>query len=149
MGATVTAVLIDRNDGVFTVGHVGDSRAYLFRSGILTQLTRDDTLLQEQVEQGRVPADLVKTHPFGHILSQVLGMEQPIIPQIVDGEFEEGDQLFLCSDGVTAVLSDEEIGEMLSRGRHLPPETVISSFLESVNERGAPDNATAILLRRV
>ena len=148
MGATVTAAVIDPTTGAVTVGHIGDSRAYLLRGGVLTQLTRDDTLLQEQVEQGRVSAERAKKHPFGHILSQVLGMEQPIQPQVLESALEMGDQLLLCSDGVTAVLSDAELAEMLERGGPWPVESVLTSLVEAVNERGGPDNATAILLRR-
>ena len=148
LGATVTVLLADAEARRYAVGHVGDSRAYMLRHGVFTQLTRDDTLLQEHVEDGRIPARAALHHPFGHILSQVLGMSEGVRPQLIEGPLEAGDQFFLCSDGVTAVLDDREIGEMLVRGRIWPPETVVRAFIESVNERGGPDNATAVLLRR-
>ena len=147
LGATVTALVVNRRVGYYAVGHIGDSRAYLLRRGVFTQLTRDDTLLQDHVDAGRIPHKVADRHPFGHILSQVLGMDRGVAPQLVEGEFELGDQFFLCSDGVTAVLNDREIGEMLIRGRLWPADTVVRAFIESVNERGGPDNATAILLR--
>lgn len=149
LGATITAMIADPISNRFAVGHVGDSRAYLLRRGVFTQLTRDHTLLQEHLEDGRIPFGAAARHPFGHILSQVLGMAEGVAPQIVEGDIEAGDQFFLCSDGVTAVLNDREIGEMLSRGRIWPPATVVKAFVESVNERGGPDNATAVLLRRI
>lgn len=148
LGATVTVLLADAEAGRYAVGHIGDSRAYLLRRGVFTQLTRDDTLLQEHVEDGRIPARAASRHPFGHILSQVLGMSEGVSPQVLEGALEAGDQFFLCSDGVTAVLNDREIGEMLVRGRIWPPDTVVRAFIEAVNERGGPDNATAVLLRR-
>ena len=149
LGATLTVLVADPGSNRYAVGHVGDSRAYRLRRGIFTQLTRDDTLLQEHVDGGRISPRAAKSHPFGHILSQVLGMGGGIRPQILEGDMEGGDQFFLCSDGVTAVLNDREIGEMLHRGRIWPAETVVRAFVESANERGGPDNATAVLLRRV
>lgn len=148
LGATVTALVADPAAGRYAVGHVGDSRAYILRRGVFTQLTRDDTLLQEHLDEGRIPQKAARRHPFGHILSQVLGMELGVVPQIVEGTLELGDHFFLCSDGVTAVLNDREIGEMLSRGKLWPTQTVVKAFIESVNERGGPDNATAVLMRR-
>ena len=149
LGATLTVLVADPEGSRYALGHVGDSRAYLLRDGRFEQLTRDDTLLQEHLEEGRIPHQSAERHPFGHILSQVLGMARPVVPQIVEGDFLPKDQLFLCSDGVTAVLQDREIGEMLHRGRLWPPDTVARAFMDSVNERGGPDNATAVLLRRL
>ncbi len=148
LGATVTVLLADAEARRFAVGHVGDSRAYLLRRGVFSQLTRDHTLLQEHVDEGRIPPRAAARHPFGHILSQVLGMSEGVAPQLLEGALEAGDQFFLCSDGVTAVLNDREIGEMLVRGRIWPPATVVRAFVEAVNERGGPDNSTAVLLRR-
>jgi len=148
LGATLTAFVADANTGQFAVGHVGDSRAYLVRGPVIRRLTRDDTLLQDAVDEGRMEGTASAGNPLGHILRQVLGMERSPSIQVLDGIVEPGDQVFLCTDGVTAVLEDREVREMLTRGRLWPADTVVRAFLESVNERGGPDNATAVLIRR-
>ena len=148
LGATLTAFVADRESGAFVVGHIGDSRAYLARGPVIRQLTRDDTVLQEHLDQGRLEADNHRGHPFGNVLRRVLGMNGEIQIQVLDGIMEPGDQILLCTDGITAVLTDREILEMLSRGRLWPVETVTKAFVDSANERGGPDNSTVVLLRR-
>lgn len=148
LGATLTAFVADPDSGAFAVGHVGDSRAYLIRGPVIRQLTRDDTLLQEHVDEGRLDSKTDANHPYGHVLKQVLGMDGEVSIQVLDGLMEPADQLLLCTDGVTAVLTEREIRDMIQRGRLWPTETVARAFLESVNERGGPDNATVVLVRR-
>jgi len=145
LGCTLTVLRIDREKATFAVAHVGDSRAYRFRSGVLEQLTQDHTLAQESVDQGRLPPDAVRHHPFGHILTRVIGMSEGAEPQILTGDLRAGDLFFLCTDGVIRVLEDDELERVLARG--LPLSEVASLVIQEANERGGPDNSTVVLVQ--
>ncbi len=144
LGCTLTLLHVDPGRSRFAVGHVGDSRAYRFRGGALEQLTQDHTLAQESVDQGRLPPDAVRHHPFGHILTRVIGMSEGAVPQVLDGEVLPGDLFFLCTDGVIRVIEEEEIERVLRK--ELPLAEVASLVIREANERGGPDNSTVVLL---
>lgn len=152
MGTTLTALEVrpgptaDKNGG-FVVGHVGDSRAYRFRGGRLERLTRDHTQVQDAVEAGHLSAEEARVHPARHVLTMVLGVEAPIEPQIVEGPADPGDLFLLCSDGLTEVLSDGQIEEVLGREARRGLEAVVAELVDGVNDRGSPDNVTVALLR--
>lgn len=141
MGTTMTvAYAIGR---VLFVSHVGDSRAYLRRGEELRQLTRDHTHVQRLVEDGVITPEEAATHRLRHVLTNVLGGNST-----GDGleihriELEHGDQVLLCSDGLTEVVRDEEIAEVLGRG--LAPEFVCRTLVDLALERGGPDNVTVV-----
>jgi protein phosphatase len=150
MGTTLTAMVVDAASGTYVVGHVGDSRAYLFRDGRLTQLTRDDTWVQERLEADQLTPEQAKRHPFGHLLTQCLGLEEPPKPHILVGAVRAGDAYLLCTDGLVSMLDDAEVEKILAD--HLsvnggpPDEAPVRALVDAANAAGGHDNITAALL---
>jgi len=152
MGTTLTAMLVHADSDVYVIGHVGDSRAYLYRSGTLTQLTRDDTWVQDRVEKGDIRPEAARRHPFGHMLTQCIGLDDRPVPQILDGLVEGGDTFLLCSDGLVGMLEDSEIQEIL--GQYVrsstnggPDDAPAQALIDAANAKGGHDNITAALIR--
>lgn len=151
MGTTLTAILADARHGRWSIGHVGDSRAYLLRHGSFRQLTRDDTWVQARVEESLLTPDQARRHPFGHILTQCLGLEDAPSPQILEGELQAGDLFLLCTDGLTGLLEDEVLADALRA--HAPKgagaddiAAAARSLITMANGRGGRDNITAALI---
>ena len=154
MGTTITALAVDRETDHFVLGHVGDSRAYLFRDARLTQLTRDDTWVQERVEAKQLTDDQARRHPFAHLLTQCLGLEDTPVPHITHGSVEVGDTYLLCSDGLVGMLDDGTLAEILSRelGANgtstaaAQRQPAVEALVKAANEAGGHDNITAVLV---
>ncbi len=153
MGTTITAMAVDPEADVYVLGHVGDSRAYCFRGGKLTQLTRDDTWVQERVEAKVLTLEQARRHPFSHLLTQCLGLEDAPTPHILYGSVEVGDAFLLCTDGLVGMIEDEQLEEILSRelaavGTNGAPagERTLQALLDAANEAGGYDNITAVLV---
>jgi protein phosphatase len=149
MGCTLTILHVDPSDGAFLIGHVGDSRAYRMSHGSLVQLTTDQTLVQEQVDRGIISADAARHHPLGHILTQAVGSEGEIVPEMITGIAEAGDLLLLCSDGLVRVMDNGELGEWVERLEGGNLDELAESLIVESNARGAPDNVTVAVLRVV
>jgi protein phosphatase len=150
MGTTLTAMVVDAEAANYVLGHVGDSRAYLFRGGKLTQLTRDDTWVQERIDSEQLTPQQARHHPFGHLLTQCLGLETPPTPHILDGRIQPGDAFLLCTDGLVGMLDDYELERILVRhlsknGREADAASV-QALLDAANEAGGHDNITAALV---
>ena len=107
MGTTLTALLTDGRQ--VALAHVGDSRAYLLRDGELSQLTRDQTLVQTMVEAGLITRDEARRHPRKNVVLQALDGEQPAIPELGLVDVRPGDRLLVCSDGLSDFVDDEQI----------------------------------------
>jgi protein phosphatase len=155
MGTTITALAVDSENDSYVLGHVGDSRAYRYRSGELIQLTKDDTWVQERVDAQQITVEQAKRHPFAHLLTQCLGLEDTPVPHIVSGSVEIGDHYLLCSDGLVGMLDDLRLSEILSRelgrngtsaGASSPREPVVQALVAAANEAGGYDNITAVLM---
>lgn len=144
LGCTLTVLLLDPSRENFAMAHVGDSRAYRIRDHHLQQLSRDHTLAQESVDEGRLPPDAVRHHPFGHILTRVIGMERPVEIQVESGVVRPGDGFLLCTDGVVRVLEEPEIEAILERSSDM--KASVTQIIDSANDRGGPDNSTVVLL---
>ena len=153
MGTTLTAMIVDPRSDRYVLGHVGDSRAYLYRDGKLSQITRDDTWVQDRIDKGDIPAEAARRHPFGHLLTQCLGLEEAPVPQILDGTVEVGDAYLLCTDGLVGMIEDFELERMLSDhitvNGEVPSEagSAVKALLDAANEAGGHDNITAALVR--
>ena len=141
MGTTLTLGLF-RPDGTLELGHVGDSRAYRFRSGKLELLTTDHTVVAELVAMGHLaPAD-AERHPQRHLLTRALGLG----PVMVDHEtlhLEDGDRILMCSDGLSSMLSDEQIGE-IAIGDEVEP--TVWALVEAANTAGGIDNISVAVI---
>ncbi|HEV8674082.1 MAG TPA: PP2C family serine/threonine-protein phosphatase [Methylomirabilota bacterium] len=144
MGTTVVAVLA--REGHLHYAGVGDSRAYLLRGGQLHQLTRDDSWLEAAVAQQLIEARDLHEHPFRHVLTKAVGLQEELDFEIGDLPLEAGDRVLLCSDGLTTALSDEQIQAVLGANqRDLP--SACQALIAAANEAGGPDNVTVIMLR--
>ncbi len=148
MGCTLTALMLCRESGTFGIGHVGDSRAYRFRAGRLECLTEDHTVAQQSVAEGRIPPQAARDHPFGHVLTRVVGTGHSVEPMVVVGQAEPGDVFLLCTDGVMRVMDEDEVSAVLtSYGEDL--EAAGEALVAAVNARGGPDNATLVMFQLV
>lgn len=152
MGTTLTALVVDIDSATYVLGHVGDSRAYLYRDGKLTQLTRDDTWVQERLDADQLTPEQARNHPFGHLLTQCVGLEEPPIPHITDGPVAEGDTYLLCTDGLVGMLDDGDLERILSeqaRGNGFAggAEAGVQALLDAANAAGGYDNITAAIVR--
>lgn len=150
MGTTLTAMVVDVASLTYVLGHVGDSRAYRFRGGELVQLTRDDTWVQERIEAQQLTPEEGRHHPFGHLLTQCLGLDEPPVPHILDGDVEPGDAYLLCTDGLVGMLDDEQLtailADHLARNGSAGDEAPVRALLDAANEAGGHDNITAALV---
>jgi len=143
MGSTlVIAVLM--HDRV-TVAHLGDSRAYRLRAGVLEQLTRDHCWVDEQIAIGALSEDAVLDPRYRNIVTRALGIEEEIDLEVHDHDAADGDIFLLCSDGLTDMLDDPAIAAHLSQAR--PLVETASALIDAANEAGGRDNVSALLLQ--
>jgi serine/threonine protein phosphatase PrpC len=145
MGTTVTAAA--RAGGHhLQLAHVGDSRAYLLRDGSLAQLTTDHTVVAELVRRGRLTPEQAAIHPERSILTRAVGLDPRVPVDTPDPlELHDGDQVLLCSDGLTEAVHDEQIAELLARTHD--GDAACRSLIDAANAAGGPDNITVVLLR--
>jgi protein phosphatase len=143
MGTTVVAVLIADERAFYT--SVGDSRVYLWRSGRLTQLTRDDSWLAETLDGVAEEVSDIGAHPMRHVLTKVVGLRPELEATVSECPLGRGDSLLLCSDGVHGAVPHELLASMLSSQRGV--DDVAQNVVRSAIARGATDNVTAIVAR--
>jgi protein phosphatase len=141
MATTLTAVAM-ANDGRYLIANVGDSRTYLFRAGRLLQLTRDDSLVQEMIDQGDITEREARVHPQRSVVLSVLdgGEQKLLVLRAVDAQV--GDRLLLCSDGVTDYLADEEVAALLELD---DPDEAVRGIVDAALHSGSRDNVTAVI----
>ena len=142
MGTTLTAVLTDGDKA--HVAHVGDSRAYLYRNGVLQQLTEDHTLVQRMVREGRLTADQAERHPQRSVLTRALGVDDDLPVDELTLDVHPGDRILICSDGLTGMLDEERIGEILES--EPDPQAACDRLVEEANAAGGEDNITVIVI---
>jgi protein phosphatase len=140
MGTTVTGVFW--LDGRLAIVHVGDSRAYLLRDGELLQLTHDHTYVQTLVDAGRITEDEAAIHPRRSLLMRALDGVNPVEADLSIREARVGDRLLLCTDGLSGVMSADEIKARLAEG---DPTGTVTRLVDFALERGAPDNVTVVV----
>ncbi|MGH3443542.1 MAG: Stp1/IreP family PP2C-type Ser/Thr phosphatase [Nitriliruptorales bacterium] len=143
MGTTLTAIILEGRR--LHVGHVGDSRAYLVRDGALTQLTRDHTLVAQLVEEGQLTSEQAAYHPQRSIITRAIGVDPELHVDTLTIDLLDGDQVLLCSDGLTGPVSDEEILDVLTRAADA--DDAANKLVATANARGGPDNITVVLVR--
>jgi PPM family protein phosphatase len=143
MGTTLTAAML-RDDEV-ALGHVGDSRAYLLRGGQLKRLTKDHSLVEELRRQGRLTEEQAEEHPQRSIITRALGPEPSVNVDTMTFPARDGDVFLLCSDGLTTMVSDDEIREILTGSRNL--RSAVNKLVEAANRGGGRDNITAVAFR--
>lgn len=143
MGTTATVMsLLPRR---YLIGQVGDSRAYLLRGGVLTQLTKDHSYVQEQVDAGRLTPEDARTHPYANVITRCVGSSEDVVPDLYIGTLEVHDLVLLASDGLTGMIDDEELREILMSELDLEPK--VDTLITAANRRGGLDNITTVLVR--
>jgi len=143
MGTTLTAALVQGNEVSFA--HVGDSRAYVFRAGDMRRLTKDHSLVEELRSQGRLTDAEAEEHPQRSIITRALGPEPKVNVDTMTYTGKPGDVFLLCSDGLTTMVSDEEIAEILTDAKSL--RAAVSRLVDAANRNGGRDNITAVAFR--
>jgi serine/threonine protein phosphatase PrpC len=127
------------------IGHVGDSRIYLLRRGVLRQLTKDQTTAQLLADMGEIRPEEVARHSASHILTQAIGSGKPIQAEVRHVWLLEGDALLLATDGLTGVVDETEIAAAMALDE--PPKSVVDRLIARALEGGAPDNVTVVFAR--
>jgi protein phosphatase len=143
MGTTLTAAFL--GDTEVALAHVGDSRAYLFRDGQLTRLTQDHSLVDELVRQGKLTEEQAAEHPQRSIITRALGPEPQVEVDTYSYSTRAGDVVLLCSDGLTSMLSEEQIKHILGGAPNL--DEAARRLIDEANEAGGRDNITVVLFR--
>ncbi|MBW6463268.1 MAG: Stp1/IreP family PP2C-type Ser/Thr phosphatase [Firmicutes bacterium] len=141
MGTTLTAGLLCSNR--LTIGHVGDSRAYMINNGQISMITKDHSLLEQLIDTGQVKPEEADNHPQRHVLTRALGVSPDLAIDVTELEIEPGSALILCTDGLTNMVRDNEILAMYKENRD--PETLAQALIELANSRGGFDNITVVI----
>ena len=143
MGTTLTAAVV--SDDEVSIGHVGDSRAYRLREGELEQLTRDHSLVAELERTGQISPEAAEHHPQRSIITRALGPEPDVEVDTYTVAGRSGDVYVLCSDGLTSMISDEELGSIVRGAASL--EEAAGELVRAANQSGGKDNVTVVLFR--
>ena len=146
-GMGTTLVLAVVHQGEMVLGHVGDSRAYLWKDGRLKQLTRDHSLLQEQIDSGLITLAEAAMSSNHNLVTRALGVEDLVLLDVQHRPLEEGDLYLLCSDGLTDMLEDSEIAAELTQSAVLDTEMRAQRLIDLANEHGGRDNISVALIR--
>jgi PPM family protein phosphatase len=143
MGTTLTAALVHGDE--VALGHVGDSRAYVLRDGELKRLTKDHSLVEELRRQGRLTEEQAEEHPQRSIITRALGPEPEVKVDTMTYPAKDGDVFLLCSDGLTTMVTDEEIQRIMLEARSL--RSAVHKLVDTANGMGGRDNITAVAFR--
>ncbi len=143
MGTTLVFGVF-REDRVL-MGHIGDSRCYRWRGGVLAPITRDHSVLQERLDAGLIDPEEAQTAPYRNLVTRALGFPGGGELEVADHTVEPGDIFLLCSDGLTDMLPDEAIEVLL--GANLPMSGRAASLVEAANAAGGRDNVTVLLVQ--
>ncbi len=142
MGTTVTAVLLDGKTAF--VAHVGDSRCYLIRQGHIYQVSEDHSLVNEQLKAGAITPEEARTSRFRNIITRSVGFEEQVAVDLLGLEIEVGDRLVVCCDGLSNLVEDQEIHDVVT-GTSI--DEAPRRLVDMANDRGGDDNITVIVIR--
>ncbi len=144
MGTVVTALLVDESAGTIAIGHVGDSRAYRLRDGSFEQLTPDHSLVGELVRAGRLSTEEAEQHPHRSVITRAVGTEPNVEVETLTVSALPGDLYLICSDGLTDIVRDDEIAELITAAG-MEPDAAAESLVDAANRAGGIDNITVVL----
>ena len=142
-GMGCTAELLAVYNRSYILGHVGDSRTYLLRQGKLKQITRDHSLIQEQIDEGLISPIEARTHALKNVIVRAVGVKEALPVDLIRGTSQSGDIFLLCSDGLTDMLVDDQIQELLCLS--LSVDEKAKKLIEAANSAGGYDNVTVAL----
>jgi protein phosphatase len=143
MGSTIVAVAVEGDE--FSVAHVGDSRAYLLRGGVLQQLTNDHSLVMEQVRRGMIAPEDAENAALQNVIVRSLGAEESVDPDLADHELLAGDVLMMCSDGLSHFVHDDVLKDVLQASSS--PEGACQELIQAAKSANSQDNITCIVLQ--
>jgi protein phosphatase len=143
MGTTASVMLVSH--GHFLIGQVGDSRVYLLRDGLLTQITKDHSYVQEQVDAGFLTPEQARYHPYSNVITRCVGAGEEVLPDTYAGELKVGDVYLIASDGLTGMVDDRRLQQLLLA--RSGPGRIVDALIAEANGRGGLDNITAIVVR--
>jgi serine/threonine protein phosphatase PrpC len=142
-GMGCTAELLAFSDEGFIVGHIGDSRTYRLREGHFEQLTQDHTIVQQQFEEGLISSDQIKDHPMRNVIFRAVGIKEELALDLIIGKIFAEDMFLLCSDGLTDMIPDEQIREILCSDSDISGKA--EELIETAKDAGGTDNITVVL----
>lgn len=143
MGSTASVLALA--DEHYVIGHLGDSRIYLLREGELRQLTHDHSVVQEQLDAGLLTPEEARNHKQGNIITRCVGMGWDVEPDVIEGDVRQGDIFLLASDGLTGMVDDTRLKQLLSS--RVAPARIVDALIAEANARGGVDNITAVIVR--
>ena len=143
MGTTASILIVGQDR--YLIGQVGDSRIYLLRDGKLTQLTKDHSYVQEQVDAGFLTPEQARYHPYSNVITRCVGAGSDVEPDTYRGELKRGDTFLVASDGLTGMVDDRRLHHLLSS--RATAQRVVEALISEANGRGGLDNITAIVVR--
>lgn len=144
MGTTLVSLVV--NEYTATLGHVGDSRAYLLRKKELSRMTRDHSVVQDLVDRGELTMEQARVAHNRNLVTRCIGPFEQVEPEITVHELEPGDVVMMCTDGVSDFISDEEIREIMDAHSHSLP-ILLGSLIETADKHGSTDNITAVVAK--
>lgn len=145
MGTTTEVCLLDFD--TLYIAHVGDSRVYLLREGKLTQLTKDHSYVEELVQNGLITEAEAKHHPDKNVITRAVGTNRTVECDFSALALKQGDTLLMCSDGLTNMLTESEMKNLLISDEN--PDIVVENLIDCANGKGGKDNITAIVIRKL
>lgn len=145
MGTTLVVALFDEQE--FYLGHIGDSRAYLFQQGELVQLTDDHTLVNELFKNGQLTEEEASAHPQRNIVTRAVGTDETVQADLHHRTWTEGDILLICSDGLTNMVRSDDLSDILSGSDRL--EAKVDALIDRALAAGGHDNITAVALHNL
>ncbi|MCB0869386.1 MAG: Stp1/IreP family PP2C-type Ser/Thr phosphatase [Solirubrobacterales bacterium] len=145
MGTTITVASVDADGERVVIGHVGDSRAYRLRDGIIQRLTKDHSLVEEMRRRGQITEEQAEDHPQRSIITRALGPEPEVQADLATVPSEPGDIFLLCSDGLTTMIGDEKIRDILMGATTL--DAAARTLVDEANRAGGRDNITVIVFQ--
>jgi len=141
MGTTLVALYVGGDE--VCVAHVGDSRAYLMSGGVLKRLTNDHSFVEEQVLSGALTYEQARSHPFKNIITRALGVKEDVAVDVSSRRPATGDLYLLCSDGLSGMLTDGDISQILSTCKD-DLDSCLKALVKGANAKGGDDNITAL-----
>jgi protein phosphatase len=142
-GMGCTAELMAFSPDGFVIGHMGDSRTYIYRDGLLRQLTRDHSFVQEQIDQGVISPEQARSHKMRNVILRAVGVRSLLELDTICGTVLPNDLFLLCSDGLTDMVEDSKITNILKQNGNLPDKAL--QLIELAKQAGGKDNITVVL----
>jgi len=143
MGTTASVLVL--SDDRYLIGQIGDSRIYLLRDGALTQITKDHSYVQEQVDAGLLTSEQARYHPYSNVITRCVGATETVEPDLYAGEARAGDVFLVASDGLTGMVDDRRLQQILLA--RSGPGRIVDALIAEANGRGGLDNITAIVVQ--